>query len=85
MFRFNPERLARFFEMLPRDTEALARFACLHDHRVAGRACLEPDANRRVRHCLEIRHKSFEDPRFIELLREHDIGWSAPTRSTGRC
>jgi uncharacterized protein YecE (DUF72 family) len=47
---------------------------CLHDQRVAGRACLEPEANRRVRHCLEIRHKSFEDPRFIELLREHDIG-----------
>jgi hypothetical protein len=33
-----------------------------------------PTPNRRVRHCLEIRHKSFEDPRFIELLREHDIG-----------
>ena len=74
MFRFNPERLARFFEILPRDSEALARFACRHDQRVAGRACLEPDGNRRVRHCLEIRHKSFEDPRFIELLRDHDIG-----------
>ena len=36
-------------------------------------AALESDANRPLRHALEVRHPTFECPEFIDLLREHDI------------
>ncbi len=73
IFRFDPARLERFFKLLPRDTETAAGLACRHDSRVAGRACTEADATRLLRHAVEIRHPSFVDPAFIELLRAYDI------------
>jgi uncharacterized protein YecE (DUF72 family) len=73
-FRFDPERLAAFFALLPRDTEAAARLARRHDHRVHGRAWLRTDRARAVRHALEVRHESFRTPAFIALLRRHRIG-----------
>ncbi len=36
--RFDPERLAAFFSLLPRDSEAAARLARRHDHRLDGRS-----------------------------------------------
>jgi uncharacterized protein YecE (DUF72 family) len=35
---------------------------------------LTTDADRPIRHALEIRHDSFRSPDFIALLRRHDIG-----------
>lgn len=72
-FRFEPERLESFFERLPRDTDQAARLARRHDHRVTGRAALTPAAPVTLRHAVEIRHDSFIDPAFIELLRRYDI------------
>ncbi len=72
-FRYNRERLAAFFELLPRDTLAAGRLARGHDDRVKGRAAVRADEQRPIRHALEIRHASFETPEFVELLREHDI------------
>ena len=37
------------------------------------RAWLTTDADRPLRHALEVRHDSFETPAFVELLREHDV------------
>jgi uncharacterized protein YecE (DUF72 family) len=73
-FRFDRARLERFFAQLPRDTEAAARLACGHDARVAGRACTETEHRLPLRHAIEIRHPSFADPAFIELLHAWDIG-----------
>ncbi|HET6157946.1 MAG TPA: DUF72 domain-containing protein [Dongiaceae bacterium] len=73
-FRFNPDKLAAFFEMLPRDTDAAARLARGHDARVKGRAFLSPSPKRKLRHAMEIRHDSFVTPDFIMLLRRHRIG-----------
>ncbi len=70
---FDRERLAAFFDALPRDTEAAARLARRHDQRVSGRAYLRTDARRPIRYALEVRHPSFLDERFIDLLVEHDI------------
>lgn len=70
---FDPDRLAGFFELLPRTTRAAARLAKHHDARLEGRAWVKTDADRPVRHALEIRHDSFRDPAFIALLRRHDI------------
>lgn len=71
--RYDPERLTSFFELLPRSSRDAALLARRHDQRLRGRAWLKADADRPVRHALEVRHKSFEDPEFIALLRQHDV------------
>ena len=73
-FGFNAERLEAFFDLLPRDLESALRLARRHDDRVAGRCCLRIDANRKLRHAIEIRHESFRDPAFVKLLRRQKIG-----------
>ncbi len=70
---FDAERFERFFEMLPRDTAAAAELAQHHDHRVAGRTSLAIDAQRALRHAVEVRHPSFVDADFVALLRRHRI------------
>ena len=72
-FRFNAEKFAAFFALLPRDTDEALRLARRRDYRLKGRARLAIDAVRPLRHAVEIRHESFRDPQFIELLREHGI------------
>jgi uncharacterized protein YecE (DUF72 family) len=72
--RFEADRLAGFFQLLPRDTRAAAAVARRHDRRVAGRAWTRPVGNRPIRHALEVRHPSYQDPRFVDLLRQHRIG-----------
>ncbi|WP_229679789.1 DUF72 domain-containing protein [Saccharopolyspora thermophila] len=70
---FDPARLAAFFALLPRSTAAAAELAARHDERLAGRAFTETDADRPLRHAVEVRHPSFASPEPVELLREHDI------------
>lgn len=70
---FDRERLATFFDALPRDTTAAVRVAKGHDRRVAGRAWLRTEARRPIRYAIEVRHPSFADPDFISVLREHDV------------
>lgn len=72
-FRFDAEKLAAFFDLLPRDTGEAAKLARRHDHRLNGRATVKADAVRSLRHALEVRHPSFETPEFVKLLRKHDI------------
>lgn len=62
-------RLAAFIALLPHSTESAARLAGRHDARVEGRAFLEPDGDRPVRHAVEVRHDSYLDTGFVELLR----------------
>ena len=71
---FDAELLAAFFDRLPRTTTAAAELAGRHDERLAGRAWTTTDADRPVRHALEVRHASFTDPAFPGLLRSHGIG-----------
>jgi uncharacterized protein YecE (DUF72 family) len=71
---FDAGQLADFFDLLPRTTTAAAELAGRHDERLAGRAWTVTDADRPVRHALEVRHPSFTDPGFLDLLREHGIG-----------
>ncbi len=71
---FDEERLAAFFEMLPRTSAAAAAVAEGHDGKVPDdRALTTADADRPLRHALEVRHASFATPRTCELLRAHDI------------
>jgi uncharacterized protein YecE (DUF72 family) len=70
---FDADRLAAFFALLPRTTTAAADLARGHDERLEGRAHTETDAERPLRHALEVRHPSFEVPEFVDLLRANDI------------
>ena len=72
-FRYQRERMARFFELLPGDTQAALRLARKRDARMKGRARLAIDALRPLRHAVEIRHESFLDASFLDLLRDHNI------------
>ena len=70
--RFNRDRVSEFLELLPRDTTAALKLARARDYRLKGRARLAIDAVRPIRHAMEIRHESFLDQDFIQLLREHN-------------
>ncbi len=66
---FDPDRLAGFFELLPRDHRAAADLAAQHDDRLAGDQVLltSPVPDRPVRHALEVRHDSFRTPELTRL------------------
>jgi uncharacterized protein YecE (DUF72 family) len=72
-FGFNADRLEEFLAMLPRDMEAALACARRRDARVKGRSCLKIDANRKLRHAIEIRHESFRDPEFVRILRRQKV------------
>ena len=78
-FAFDAERLAAFFELLPRTRAAAAALGAEHDDRLAGesRTWLTIDQDAPLRHALEVRHASFDDAhagrRLVDLLAEHDI------------
>lgn len=72
--RFDPDVLRAFFDLLPRTTVELERLARKHDARLAGRSQLEVEGPRNVvRHALEVRHRSFEEARYVDILREYGV------------
>ena len=70
---FDADRLARFFELLPRTTTQAAALARQHDERMTDRSLTETTFDGPVRHALEVRHTSYETDAFPQLLREYDI------------
>lgn len=72
-FRFDAERIETFFRLLPKDTGEAADLARRHDERLRARADYGDGVVRPLRHAMEIRHESFRDPAFIDLLRRHGI------------
>ena len=73
--QFEADLFEDFFKLLPRTTRAAAELARQRDRRLKGRESLEPRGHRRLRHAVEVRHESFADPAFIQLLRHHGIAW----------
>lgn len=71
--RLDLDRIASFLELLPTTTTQATDLAARHDERLDGRAWTTTDADRPLRHALEVRHESFADPAFPRLLREHDV------------
>jgi len=67
-------RFAAFFAALPKDTRAAARIARKHGP-LRGRSLVRADAERPLRHAVEIRNPASASPRFVELLREHGLAW----------
>lgn len=71
--RYDPATIAHFLELLPRDTGQALALARRREARMKGRARLAIDRKRRLRHAIEIRHESFLDASFIDLLRWHRV------------
>lgn len=72
-FRYDPERMRQFFQLLPHDTEEALTLARRHEPRMVGRVRLSIDATRPLRHAIEVRHTSFINESFVQLLREYNI------------
>ena len=70
---YDADRLTAFFELLPRTTSAVARLAEGHDERLKDRSFTVTDADRPLRHALEVRHPTYEHEAYVALLRRHDI------------
>jgi uncharacterized protein YecE (DUF72 family) len=74
MLGYDEARLTAFFHLLPRSTQQAVRLAKRRDAKVPDdRAWLTTDANRPIRHALEVRHSSFAVPEAAALLRSHDV------------
>ena len=73
MLGFDEDRLTTFFQLLPRSTAAAADLASRHDERMTDRSWTTTDADRPLRHALEVRHASFQTPAFVELLRAYGV------------
>ena len=71
---YDRERFDAFFSLLPRNTKDALALARRRDARMIGRSRLAIDANRALRHAVEIRHPSFMHADFVALLRKHGIG-----------
>jgi uncharacterized protein YecE (DUF72 family) len=72
-FKYDAQRLQDFFSLLPRTHKQAAVYARQRDEWMAGRSWLEVEEDLPLRHAVEVRHKSFAIPEYIELLRKHEI------------
>jgi uncharacterized protein YecE (DUF72 family) len=72
-FALDLDRFAHFLDCLPKDTASAAVLAKRHDGWLREKAATAIDANRPLRHAVEIRHESFCDPAFVDLLRAHEV------------
>ncbi|HEX4812414.1 MAG TPA: DUF72 domain-containing protein [Nonomuraea sp.] len=70
---FDAARIDDFLAMLPRTTTAAARLATQHDEKVEGRAWTVTDAERQLRHAVEVRHATYVTDDFLSLLAAHEV------------
>jgi uncharacterized protein YecE (DUF72 family) len=70
---YERERLAAFFEFLPRTTAQALALARRRDTRMSGRVRLAIEADRPVRHAVEVRHPSFVNDEFRALAARHRV------------
>jgi uncharacterized protein YecE (DUF72 family) len=83
-FRFDRDVLRAFFDLLPRTPQAIERLARQHDDRLVGRSQVDAISDDfRVRYALEVRHESFLDARYVDLLRDYGVA-SCIADSAGR-
>jgi uncharacterized protein YecE (DUF72 family) len=74
-FAFDSDRMAGFLALLPQDTDAALSLARRRSAWMKGRTRLAVSASGPMRHAIEIRHESFLDRGFLDLLRSHKVAW----------
>ncbi|MCU1784569.1 DUF72 domain-containing protein [Pseudomonas sp. 13B_2.1_Bac1] len=72
-FTFDPALFEAFLADLPTDTLQAATLARQHEPRLNGKASLQAHGKRALRHAVEIRHKSFAVPEFVQMLAQHGV------------
>lgn len=72
-FKYQFELLENFFKLLPADSVAALQLAGKHDGRIRTEDGLDGVGHFPVRHAIEIRHESFRNAEFIELLRNYNV------------
>ena len=70
---FDPEQLETFLSLLPHTTGEAVEVARGRSERMTGKEYLETDADRPVRHAIEVRNFSFDDPDFAAILERHNV------------
>lgn len=69
-FKFEAKQFEAFLAALPKDTDQAAGVARKHDDRVK-KPHAQPVHDQPLRHAIEIRHASFCDEAFTDMLRRH--------------
>ncbi len=72
------DRFEAFVKKLPRDHQEAGELAKKHTEKVAGHAFTEDLVNEPIRHAFEFRHKSFNHPDFIAMMRAHGCAIVVP-------
>ncbi len=72
-FKYDRARMEPFLELLPHDTEAARSIARKRSAWMKGHTRLATGESRALRHAIEIRHESFLDVSFVDLLRAHNV------------
>jgi len=89
---FDPIAVEAFLRQLPTTTTDAAALAQHREARMTGREHLETDAHRPLRHAMEVRNTTFDDPRFFALLDQYGVAsvladtagkWPRIDRETG--
>ncbi|MDG3008862.1 DUF72 domain-containing protein [Rhodococcus sp. D2-41] len=71
---FDADRLEAFLGVLPATTVRAAALAARHDDTIGDdRAWTETDADRPLRHAVEVRHHGFAVPEAVEIFRRHAV------------
>lgn len=72
--KFDRRRMEDFIQILPRTVFEAYELSHQHDERIISPAPTHaPALNQEIRYVFEVRHESFKDPAFIQLLRDSGI------------
>ncbi|WP_246845424.1 DUF72 domain-containing protein [Bdellovibrio sp. NC01] len=72
-FRLDEDKLANFFAHLPKTEKQAVQLAKKADRLDPDYPAAAATSQRHLRHAIEVRHHSFENPDFIKLLRDFNI------------
>jgi uncharacterized protein YecE (DUF72 family) len=70
---FDAAALESFLARLPQSVDEAQQLVVEHSQLADDRTWTATTANRPIRHALEVRHESFLDPAFAEILRRHGV------------
>lgn len=73
MFLFHEEKVEKFFSLLPRTESEATRLARKADRFEPSLPLSARRSTKALRHAMEIRNASFENPDFIRLLRKYEV------------
>jgi uncharacterized protein YecE (DUF72 family) len=70
--KFDPVRMETFLKLLPKTPDELVKLAKKHDEKTAN-PLFDTTGIDRIRHAIEVRHQSFADKAFIDMLRAANV------------